>query len=361
MHSPIRAVLTPLNQKEIDFLTKAPMLIEDGNFADYMWGGTELYKLKGMKATGSSIAAESWEVSGHPKYPSKVKLSSGQTRTLTELLDQTTLAEEILGKEVVKQFSNNFPALVKFFDVQKPMSVQVHPPDHIARQWGEKDPGKGEVFVVMDVYDGGEGAVYLGIKEGVDEKRFVEAMQKGENLLEFMHKVYVKPGEVYVLPSGVVHCWTGGTMAVEITEPSDLTYRLYDFDRGRPMHLDKGLASINFDIQHGPSLEKASRSIWNSSRIKGLEEVPTDSRLRIERIRLDEHVGAIGIPTDHTFQVLMGIEGSFELSSDTGDWERKLKKGFSTLIPAGAGDYTVRNLAGKDSSQALRITVKLEK
>ena len=82
--------------------------------------------------------------------------------------------------------------------------------------------------------------------------------------------------------------------------------------------------------------------------------------MRIERIHLDQRVASVDIPTDHTFDVLMGVEGSLEVSSDKGDWQISLKKGFSTLIPAGAGDYTARNLAGKDSSQALRITVKLE-
>jgi mannose-6-phosphate isomerase len=357
----LKTVYTPLTQEEINSLTTRPIRFEEGNFADYMWGGNELYRLKGMKSNGSQpIAAESWEVSGHPKYPSKVKLPGGATRTLIELLDDTALAEQILGKEVVRQFSSNFPALVKFFDVQKHMSVQVHPPDTIARQLGETDPGKGEVFVVMDVYEGGEGAVYLGLKEDVDSKRFTEAMHQGENILELLHKIRVKPGEVYVLPSGVIHCWTGGSMAVEITEPSDLTYRLYDFGRGRPMHLEKGLASINFDIQHGPSLENATRSYWSASQIKGLDEVYTKSRLRIERIHLNQYVQATKIPTHDTFDVLMGIEGSLELSSDKGNWAINLKKGFSTLIPAGAGDYTVRNLVGKDSSQALRITVKLK-
>ncbi len=349
-----------LSPKEIDLLSRFPIRFVEGNFAEYMWGGQELYKLKGMICNDSkAIAAESWEVSGHPKYPSKVQLPSGEFYTLMELLYDIQLAEKILGQEVVKKYSNDFPALVKFFDVQKHMSVQVHPSDKIANLWGETDPGKGEVFVVLETYKGAESALYLGLKDGVEQGQFEIALKEGDDLLELMHKVQVERGEVYVLPSGVIHCWTGGTMAVEITEPSDLTYRLYDFGRGRPMHLEKGLASIDFAIQNGPELEKITKSSWQPSNIDGVEEIHNGSCLRIERIYLDQHKGAVDIPTDHTFDVLMAIGGSVELSSDTGEWEIQLNKGFSILIPAGAGDYTIRNLVGKESSEILRITAKV--
>ncbi|MFT5208098.1 MAG: mannose-6-phosphate isomerase [Candidatus Omnitrophota bacterium] len=350
-----------LSAKEIDLLSRFPIRFEEGNFADYMWGGHELYKLKGMICDSSEpVAAESWEISGHPKYPSRIHLPGGAPFTFLELLYDINIAKQILGPKVVQKFSNDFPALIKFFDVQKHMSVQVHPSDHVANQWGETDPGKGEVFIVLETYANAESALYLGLKEDVDQKQFELALNEGKNLLEYMHKVHVQPGEVYALPSGVIHCWTGGTMAVEITEPSDLTYRLYDFGRGRPMHLEKGLAAINFEIQNGPNLEKTTKVDWQPSLIPDLEEVPNDNCLRIERIHLNATKGAIDIPTDHTFDALMAIDGLVELSSDTGDWEVRLNKGFSMLIPAGAGDYTVRNLAGESASQVLRITARVE-
>jgi mannose-6-phosphate isomerase len=347
-----------LTQSEIDALTKFPIRFEEGNFADYMWGGHELYKLKGIPFDAATPkVAESWEVSGHSKYPSRVKLDSGTCMSLIDLLNDPAIAELILGKRMARNYPNRFPLLAKFFDVQKHMSVQVHPSDQVARQLGESDPGKGEVFVVMDVYPGGEGAVYLGLREGITRKRFEEALVKNENLLEFMHKVQVKPGEVYVFPSGVLHCWTGGTMAIELTEPSDLTYRMYDFGRGRPMHIEKGLASTDFENQNGPDIEALSRSSWRASKISGLEQITTNCDLKVERVCLEGAKKKVHIPGDGTFDVLMGVQGSLELIADNEAWRTELKKGFSLLIPAEAGGYYARKTSISQRSECLRITM----
>jgi mannose-6-phosphate isomerase class I len=104
-----------LSQEEIDFLTKKPIKFIEGNFADYMWGGYHLYDMKGLPYDENTrIAAESWEVSGHRKYPSRLMMPNGNIFTLMDLLRNKHLANLILGESVVKHFGQNFPILVKF-------------------------------------------------------------------------------------------------------------------------------------------------------------------------------------------------------------------------------------------------------
>lgn len=349
-----------LSREDTDFLTKSPVKFIEGNFADYIWGGYHLYDMKGLpRSENSRIAAESWEVSGHRKYPSRVQMPDGRVFSLIDLLKDRQLAGLMLGEAVVERFGQEFPILVKFVDVHQHMSVHLHPSQKAARALGEKDPGKEEVFVVIGLHEGAESALYLGLKEGVTRGDFEAAIDKGENLLDLSYKVYVKPGEIYRIPSGVIHCWTGGSIAIEIAEPSDLTYRMYDFRRNRPMHIKKGLASISYNRKQGAALEKECRGLWHSTLIKGIDSVITRNALKVERISAGINGNSITIRNRDTFEVLMGINGATEVTSLKDDWSIRLDKGSSLLIPAKAGGYRVRGFDETSKNCALRISMKV--
>ncbi|MFZ2603646.1 MAG: type I phosphomannose isomerase catalytic subunit, partial [Candidatus Omnitrophota bacterium] len=252
-----------LNSDDVDFLTKAPIKFIEGNFADYIWGGYHLYDMKSLPYDlDAQVAAESWEVSGHQKYPSRVLMPDGRIFTLKDLLKDGQLASLILGNSVVERFGQDFPILVKFVDVHQHMSAHIHPSHETAKALGEKDPGKEELFIVIDLHKSAESALYLGLKDRVTREAFESAISREENILDLSYKIYVNPGDIYRIPSGVLHCWTGGSIAVEIAESSDLTYRMYDFRRQRPMHIKKGLASINYKCKQGALLEKECRGLW---------------------------------------------------------------------------------------------------
>lgn len=350
-----------LNTEDIDFLTKQPIKFIEGNFADYMWGGYHLYDMKGLPYDENSrIAAESWEISGHRKYPSRVMMPDGSIFTLMDLLKNRHLAGLILGEAVVEHFGQDFPILVKFVDVHKHMSAHLHPSHAQAMALGEKDPGKEEVFIVLDLHEDAESALYLGLKDGVTRKAFEDAVDKEENILNLSYKIYVKPGEIYRIPSGVLHCWTGGSIAVEITESSDLTYRLYDFRRQRPTHIKKGLASIDYNRGQGVALEKECRGLWQPTQAKGLDIVKTHNALRVERLKADSAAAEqIKIDSRGNFEVLMGIEGSLEIKSLENGWCIGLNKGSSILIPSRAGSYRIRGLDRESNNCALRISMKI--
>lgn len=350
-----------LSPEDTDFLTKQPIKFIEGNFADYMWGGHHLYDMKELPYDENSrIAAESWEISGHRKYPSRVIMPNGNIFALMDLLKNRRLSGLILGDSVVEHFGRDFPILVKFVDVHKHMSAHLHPSHAQAAALGEEDPGKEEVFIVLDLHDDAESALYLGLKDGITRKAFEEAVAREENILNLSHKIYVKPGEIYRIPSGVLHCWTGGSIAVEITESSDLTYRLYDFRRQRPTHIKKGLASIDYNHEQGAQLERKCRGLWQSTEITGLDIVKTHNALRVERLTADSNAASpVKIDSRGIFEALMGIEGLLEIASLDNSWVVNLSKGRSILIPAKAGSYCIRGLDRENNNCALRISMKI--
>ncbi|MCK9603976.1 MAG: class I mannose-6-phosphate isomerase [Candidatus Omnitrophica bacterium] len=350
-----------LSNKEVDFLTKFPIKFIEGNFANYIWGGYYLYAMKGMLYDKDTpVAAESWEVSGHKKYPSRILMPNGKIFTLKDLLKDRQLAELILGDAVVEHFGQDFPILVKFIDVHRHMSVHLHPSHKIAKVLGEDDPGKEEVFIVIDLHEDTENVLYLGLKDKVSRKDFETAIHREDNILDLLHKIHVAPGEIFRIPSGVLHCWTGGSIAIEIAESSDLTYRMYDFLRQRPMHIQKGLASIDYKSNQGAALKKQCKGKWETMLTKeGLDSVVTHNALRVERIRAGLNGNPVKICNRDTFEVLMGIEGAIEIMSLKEDWLVHLHKGSSLLIPAQAGDYLVRGIDQLDKNRALRISMKI--
>lgn len=349
-----------LSSEDVDFLTKFPIKFIEGNFADYMWGGYHLYEMKGLSYNKDSrIAAESWEISGHQKYPSRILMPDKRIFTFMDLLKDRKLSSLILGDSVVEYFGQNFPILVKFVDVHQHMSVHLHPSHEAAKALGERDPGKEEVFIVLDLHKRAESALYLGLKEGVTRKVFESAIEKEENILNLSHKVYVRPGEIYRIPSGVLHCWTGGSIAIEITESSDLTYRMYDFLRRRPMHIKKGLASIDYQCKQGVALEKHCRGSWEPTRVKRLDFILTHNALKVERLTAEPSGDPTEILNRDTFEVLMGIVGAIEITSIENDWSVRLEKGKSLLIPSNAGDYRAHGLDKANNNYALRISMKI--
>lgn len=349
-----------LDSEDIDFLTKFPIKFIDDNFADYIWGGYNLYNIKSLSYNKNArLAAESWEVSGHEKYPSRVLMPDGRIFTLIDLLKDSQLADLILGNSVVERFGRDFPILAKLIDVHQHMSVHLHPSHEMAKILGEKEQGKEELFIVIGLHENAESALYLGLKDGVTSDVFESAIKNEENILDLLHKIYVSPGDIYRIPSGVPHCWTGGSIAVEITENSNITYRLYDFLRQRPMHIKKGLASIDYKCKQGIALEKDCRGQWQPTSIKGIDSVLTYNALRVERLSVGISDNPIKICKRDTFGILIAVEGIIEIASLENSWSVLLHKGNSLLIPAYAGDYLVKGVGQINNNCAFRIGMKI--
>lgn len=207
---------------------------------DYIWGGT---KLKSWgKQTDLARVAESWELSFCQESPSTIV---GGEHDGKPLMDVATDSD--LGKNCQK-FSR-FPALVKFIDAAKPLSVQVHPSDDYALQH-ENQLGKTEMWYILEAEPNAH--LLLGLKQTVTEQQFLQSVQE-KTVTQLMNQVPVHAGETYFVPSGTLHAIGAGVTLIEIQQNSTLTYRVYDFDRvddngnKRELHLDKALKVINFN------------------------------------------------------------------------------------------------------------------
>ncbi len=187
---------------------------------DYLWGGTRLREEYGKKIDLTPLA-ETWECSVHPDGPSYVANGTYKGKTLAEVLKAHP---EYLGTKVE---DSELPVLVKFIDAKKDLSVQVHPSDEYAREH-EGDNGKTEMWYVIDA-DEGANLIY-GFQHEVTEKILRKAVETG-TLDKHLQKVPVHKGDTYFVPAGTVHGIGKGILLAEIQESSNVTYRVYDYNR----------------------------------------------------------------------------------------------------------------------------------
>ena len=187
---------------------------------DYLWGGTRLREEYGKKIDLTPLA-ETWECSAHPDGPSYVATGTYKGKTLAEVLKAHP---EYLGTKVE---NGELPVLVKFIDAKKDLSVQVHPSDEYAKEHE------------------GDSLIY-GFQHEVTEEILRKAVETG-TLDKHLQKVPVHKGDTYFVPAGTVHGIGKGILVAEIQESSNVTYRVYDYDRvdkngkKRELHFDKAV------------------------------------------------------------------------------------------------------------------------
>ena len=209
-------------------------------FKDYLWGGTKLHDFYPDCTTVP--AAEAWVLSCHKDGQSTVTNGPLSGKTLSEAID--ALGKDVLG-ERGKKF-DFFPVLIKLIDAKKDLSVQVHPDDEYGLKH-EGEFGKTEMWYIMEAEEGAR--LVYGLKKGCTVEEFAKAVHEGrtEEMLNF---VPVHKGEVYFIPSGQVHAIGAGILIAEIQQNSNITYRVYDYNRkgadGKPrqLHTEKALDVI---------------------------------------------------------------------------------------------------------------------
>lgn len=208
---------------------------------NYIWGGTNLIT-KWNKTTNEAKLAESWELSLNDSGTCRVCGGEYDGQPLHCVLTDEDFGSNCIGFPF-------FPVLVKLIDAATPLSLQVHPNDDYALQF-EGKYGKTEMWHILDATE--DAYIYLGFKRKVTKQQFVEALNN-KTLLNLLNKVNVKPNQTYLVPSGTIHAIGAGVTLIEIQQNSDLTYRIYDYDRldsdgkQRELHIDKSLKVLNFD------------------------------------------------------------------------------------------------------------------
>lgn len=216
-------------------------------FCPTVWGGQLLKSFKGIEDKSCEPVGESWEVSAIPGKESVVRDGTLQGRTLTELVDE--YREQLFGKKVYEKYGRKFPLLIKFIDAEKDLSIQVHPNDEIAKKYHDSF-GKSEMWYVIDSKPGAK--LYSGFKSQITRQEYEQRIADG-SICEVLASHEVKEGDVFDIPAGRVHAICHGILLAEIQQSSDLTYRIFDYNRpgldGKPRELHTALAVEALDYR----------------------------------------------------------------------------------------------------------------
>lgn len=294
---------------------------------------------KGLPQTETPIG-ESWEVSAVDSSPCTVANGPLAGQNLISVVEQW--GEELLGRAVFKQYRGKMPLLVKFIDAQKDLSIQVHPNDELAAKRHDKF-GKTEMWYVIDAEP--NAALYAGFKRQITKDEYKQRIIDG-TICEVLAKHSVRPGDVFYIPAGRVHAICGGILLAEVQQSSDVTYRIYDYNRpgldGKPreLHTELAIDAIDFDVapdyrtHYGNTIEHAARVIdtpFFDVRIMDVNEAFHRNLVKYD-----------------SFVISMCIKGSCIikiLDYDGPEKEIKLNEGNSCLIPAAIADYMITPLS----------------
>lgn len=215
-------------------------------FREMVWGGRRLNTLFGKELPQDVPIGESFELSAYDGRESRVCAGPLKGVGLGDLVRR--YGAELLGSSVVQRYGECMPLLVKLLDARQDLSIQVHPDDRYAQAHNLQDNGKMEAWLVLH---SDEGRVAFGLADGVDQQTFAEAVSAGrvEEVIRFFP---VQRGDLVFSPPGTVHALCAGVVIYEVQQSSDLTFRIYDYDRlgldGKPreLHLQQALDVINF-------------------------------------------------------------------------------------------------------------------
>jgi mannose-6-phosphate isomerase len=305
-----------------------------------IWGGTKLRDYLN-KPISSKITGESWEISTVENDVSIVSNGFFKGKSLNELIND--FPKEILGTKVFEQFGKQFPLLFKYLDAREDLSIQVHPNDELAAQ-RHNSFGKTEMWYVMQADD--EARLIVGFKEKSSPEEYVQHLEN-KTLLNILDTKKVKKGDVFFLETGTVHAIGAGTIIAEIQQTSDITYRLYDFDRvdangnTRELHIDLALDAINYEKIEA---QKKYSKIENAS-----NEVVDCSYFTTNFIPLNGNINVS--KNQKSFTVYMCVDGDFDLIFNNEEYN--YKKGDTVLIPASLVDF---QLNGKASMLEIYIS-----
>lgn len=299
---------------------------------DRIWGGTKLKSYLNKPIT-TEITGESWEISTVENDVSVISNGFFEGKTLNELIDN--FPEEILGTKVYKRFGKQFPLLFKYLDARDDLSIQVHPNDELAKK-RHNSFGKTEMWYVMQA--DADAKLIVGFKEKSSPEQYLKNI-KNNTIVDILDVKKVKQGDVFFLETGVIHAIGAGIVIAEIQQTSDITYRIYDFDRKdasgntRELHVDLALEAINYNRVEAQKdyskVENVSNKIVYCPYFT-TNFIPLDGEITIVKNR-------------QSFTVYMCVEGGFELLYSEEKYQYKI--GDTILIPAEMIDFEIKGKA----------------
>ncbi|MCL1938060.1 MAG: mannose-6-phosphate isomerase [Candidatus Azobacteroides sp.] len=289
-----------------------------------LWGGDEICKFKQIDPPRDGIG-ESWEISGVSGDISVVSNGNLKGKSLNELMD--SYGEQLLGQPVMKRFGTTFPLLIKFIDAKQPLSVQVHPNDELAQK-RHHSFGKTEMWYVVKADEGA--FLYSGFCEEINAEKYMQSLQD-DSFIRYLQKHNVKSGDVFFLPAGRVHAIGAGCFIAEIQQTSNITYRIYDYNRKdaqgnfRELHTEQAKEAIDYRLYSDYQLNYSP----------GAAEVQELIKCSYFTTRLIEGGEGKSIQLTHedSFVIYICLQGKLQLT-DSQRNAANLRQGETLLVPA---------------------------
>lgn len=310
------------------------------NLRPVIWGGHGIASFKGVAPAREPIG-ESWEISGMPGHESVVDRGLDEGLNLRELAAK--YSERLLGRRVCRQHDGEFPLLVKLIDAHDNLSVQVHPGEELARM-RHGCPGKTEMWYIISSQPGA--ALYAGLKKPITRQQYHDLLASN-GLLDAMQRHATHGGDLFFLPAGTLHSIGAGNLLCEVQQASDVTYRVYDFERvdsdGRPrqLHTAQAADAISFG---SAAMCKCEHDI--SLPVATLVNCPAFMSQRVTV----KGTTKMAMPFD-SFLAIVCVAGKVDITCDNGS-AISLSQGFSTLVPA-----EIRQLALSGEATIITATV----
>ena len=288
-----------------------------------LWGGRKLENLLSKPLPNNEPIGEAWILSDRKDHASEVSEGDLKNKTITSLMEDYRY--EIMGKNA--RSYDRFPLLLKYLDCKEVLSVQVHPSDNQKELLPEGDTGKTEAWIVLETSD--DSQIFAGLKKDTNKENLLESIND-KKVSERLHSFIPKKGDAIFIQSGTVHT-LGGTVVFEVQENSDVTFRLYDWDRidaktGKPrdLQVENAIKSINFNQgEIGPVTPVLDTSIKNA------EIMFDNDHFKLWRIK-NEDVFKVGFKDQPAVLVCIDGNGSMKYNNQ----EYYINKGEVMLLPA---------------------------
>ena len=297
---------------------------------DKIWGGEKLNTYF-SKDSDSKILGESWEISTVPGDISKVSNGELKGKSLQELLERYT--SDLLGEKNYKRFGNDFPLLIKFIDAKEDLSIQLHPDDELAKK-RHNSFGKTEMWYVMQA--DADANLIVGFNQDMDKETYLKHLED-KSLTKILNFDTVKEGDTYFIEAGRVHAIGAGVLLAEIQQTSDVTYRVYDWDRidaegnERDLHNDIAIDAFDFNMKDDFRVSYES----HKNRSNEMVNCPffITNFIEIDKTKKIEN-------THDSFMIYMCVDGDVEVSTEYST--TKISKGETLLIPAAIKNYSLK-------------------
>lgn len=293
-------------------------------FKDKIWGGDKIRSVLNKDFGALPNCGESWELSGVQGNVSVVSNGYLAGNDLEELIE--VYMGDLVGDQIFEKFGLEFPLLVKFIDAADDLSVQVHPNDWLAAERHQSN-GKTEMWVVLQAE--ADSRLQIGFNQEVDEEKYLHKLEAGQ-LADILNFEQVRAGDAFFIPAGRVHAIGKGVLLAEIQQASDITYRIFDYNRRdlygnlRELHTEEALEAIDYSSENKGKIPFVPNSNQSVELVKC--DYFTTNLLEINR-SVEKDYNEID-----SFVIYLCYEGSVTINAESGSEE--LTKGEVILIPA---------------------------